>query len=72
MNGERLVAMANDIAAFFDSEPDKEIAAAQVAAHLKRYWDPRMRRDLVSVASAGPVGLAPIAARAVELCAYTA
>jgi len=41
---DRLVTMANDIAAFFAGESNKEAAAAGVANHLTRFWDPRMRR----------------------------
>ena len=48
MRIERLVAMANDIGAFFAAEPDKAEAAKNVATHLKRFWDPRMRREIVA------------------------
>lgn len=39
--------MVNDIASFFQSEPDREIALDGVASHIKRFWDPRMRRELL-------------------------
>jgi formate dehydrogenase subunit delta len=67
MDVERLVAMANDIAAFFDSEPDKTVAAEGVRFHLTRFWDPRMRREIIAHLGAGAVGLTPTARRAVEL-----
>lgn len=57
MRIERLVTMANDIGAFFDAEPDKVEAAKGVANHLKRFWDPRMRRQIVAHYQAGGVGL---------------
>jgi len=63
----RLVAMANDIAAFFDSEADKAVAAEGVRFHITRFWDPRMRREIVAHAAAGGAGLTPTARRAVEL-----
>ena len=44
MDVQRLVAMANDIAAFFDSEPDKSVAAEGVRLHMQKFWEPRMRR----------------------------
>jgi formate dehydrogenase subunit delta len=69
MNIERLVAMANDIAAFFDSEPDKAVAADGVRSHLARFWDPRMRREIIAHAEAGGAGLTATAKSAVALLA---
>jgi formate dehydrogenase subunit delta len=63
----RLVAMANDIAAFFDSEPDKAVAAEGVRFHITRFWDPRMRREIVAHAHDGGAGLSPTAKAAVLL-----
>ncbi len=65
MNAERLVAMANDIAAFFASEPDRATAVAAVANHLTKYWEPRMRREIVAHCQAGSSGLSEIAAAAI-------
>jgi formate dehydrogenase subunit delta len=56
-----------DIAAFFDSEPDKAVAAEGVRFHITRFWDPRMRREIVAHASAGGEGLTPTARSAVLL-----
>ena len=61
MNPQRLVAMANDIAAFFNAEADKEAAAEQVANHLRKFWDPRMREAIRRVAQEGGVGLSALA-----------
>ena len=47
MEAHKLVKMANEIAAFFHAEPDQAVAIEGVASHLKRFWDPRMRRELV-------------------------
>ena len=71
MDVERLVAMANDIAAFFDAEPDKAVAAEGVRFHLTRFWDPRMRREIVAHVGAGGAGLSPTARAAVEMLADT-
>ncbi len=65
----RLVAMANDIAAFFDSEPDKAVAAEGVRFHLARFWDPRMRREIIAHAKPVEQASRPTARRAVELLA---
>ena len=67
MDVERLVAMANDIAAFFDSEPDKAVAAEGVRFHITRFWDPRMRREIVAHLQSGGAGLCPTAKSAVAL-----
>ena len=57
MQIEILVRMANDIGAFFAAEPDQNEAARSVSAHLKRYWDPRMRRQIAEHYQAGGEGL---------------
>ena len=67
MRAERLVSMANDIGAFFNAEPDKAEAAKSVALHLKRYWDPRMRREIVAHYRDGGAGLDLIVRAAVGL-----
>ena len=67
MNVERLVAMANDIAAFFDSDPDKAVAAEGVRFHMTRFWDPRMRREIVAHLQGGGAGLTATAKSAVAL-----
>ena len=67
MDSGRLVAMANDIAAFFDAEPDKAVAAEGVRFHLTRFWDPRMRREILAHVEGGGAGLVPTALTAVRL-----
>ena len=70
MRADRLVTMANDIGHFFNAEPDKAEAAKSVANHIKRYWDPRMRREIVShYREAGGAGLDPLARSAIALLA---
>jgi formate dehydrogenase subunit delta len=56
MNVERLVAMVNDIAAFFTGEAGAEAPAA-VANHLRRFWDPRMRSQIVAAYRSDPSSL---------------
>jgi formate dehydrogenase subunit delta len=65
MKIERLVTMANDIAAFFAAEPDRQAAIAAVANHLTRFWDPRMRRQIIEYQRSGGEGLSVVAAGAV-------
>jgi len=47
MDAHKLVSMANQIASFFEAEGDPKAISDGVAGHLKRFWDPRMRRELV-------------------------
>jgi formate dehydrogenase subunit delta len=48
--------MANDIGAFFNADQDKAEAAKNIAGHLTRFWDPRMRREIVAHYREGGVG----------------
>jgi formate dehydrogenase subunit delta len=61
VNANRLVAMANDIAAFFAAEADRPAAAAAVANHLRKFWEPRMRRELIAHYRSGGQGLTDLA-----------
>lgn len=47
MSIERLVEMANDIGAYFDVERDDTVAIDGIRGHIKRFWEPRMRRRLL-------------------------
>lgn len=69
MGTEQLVTMANDIAAFFDSASDAGESSKNVAMHLRRYWEPRMRKEIVHYVATGGEGLVPIARAAVEILA---
>jgi formate dehydrogenase subunit delta len=50
--GERLVAMANDIGAYFRPQPREE-AIAGIAGHIQRFWTPRMRAKLTAFVAQG-------------------
>jgi formate dehydrogenase subunit delta len=69
MDVEKLVRMANQIAANSDYGPDKDKIAATVADHLRRFWTPAMREAIVEGHSGNLVDLTPTAARAVALLA---
>ena len=60
------VRMANEIAAQFRHLPD-DAAAAAVAGHLRSFWDPRMRAQLLDQVAAGDDGLDPLVLAAVAL-----
>lgn len=70
MRPEKLVTMANGIAAFFGAahggaRGGEGGGAAGVADHINKYWEPRMRSQLVeAVAQGRAVGLSPLVVEA--------
>ena len=60
---ERLIYMANQIATFFAAQAGD--AAAGTAGHLKSFWDPQMRAEIIAWKAAGGEGLDPVTAEAV-------
>lgn len=59
-SARKLVMMANQIAANLAREPDP---AAATAEHIRLFWDPSMRRDILAH---GPEGLSDTAAAAIR------
>jgi formate dehydrogenase subunit delta len=47
MKIDNLITMANQIGSFFEAMPDREEAVSDIAGHIKRFWEPRMRRALL-------------------------
>jgi len=67
MNIEHLVKMANQIGNFFSTMPDQQQARTDLAAHIKRFWEPRMRRALLEhVEQQGGAGLSDIVLEAIR------
>lgn len=48
MNDDHLVKMCNQIGTFFESMPDREQAIESLAKHLKSFWAPSMRHQLLA------------------------
>jgi formate dehydrogenase subunit delta len=66
MDIENLIKMANQIGDFFGAWPDREQGRNEITSHLKRFWDPRMRRQLAEyVDREGGAGLSPIVIEAI-------
>jgi formate dehydrogenase subunit delta len=57
MDIHRLIKMANDIASFFEPQPDPSKRLRGIADHLKNFWEPRMRRQLLEYAQQDGAGL---------------
>jgi formate dehydrogenase subunit delta len=69
MNGntDNLVHMANRIGEFFQAMPDAAEGRDGVAEHLRKFWAPAMRRDLLAhVDATQGAGLLPIVAAALQ------
>jgi formate dehydrogenase subunit delta len=64
MDVARLVYMANQIGRAFHAEGEAAAIAA-TADHLRKFWDPRMRRQIADHLAAGGEGLDPAARAAV-------
>ncbi|QSA97169.1 formate dehydrogenase subunit delta [Methylococcus sp. EFPC2] len=69
MHIENLVKMANNIGDFFQSDPDHEAAVHAVADHLKKFWDPRMRKQIIKHYDEGGEGLRELTRESVRLLA---
>ncbi|MGE0799881.1 MAG: formate dehydrogenase subunit delta [Lautropia sp.] len=47
MSVDQLIKMANQIGRFFEAMPDRDAALLGAAQHLRNFWAPRMRRELL-------------------------
>ena len=67
MHTEHLIQMANSIGDFFAAMPDAEEARADLAAHIQKFWEPRMRRGILAhLDGAQGAGLNPIVLQALQ------
>jgi formate dehydrogenase subunit delta len=48
MNIDLLIKMANQITDFWEVEAGHDVAVKEVATHLRRYWEPRMRAQIIT------------------------
>jgi formate dehydrogenase subunit delta len=58
-DGSKIIRMANQIAIFFDSQPQAEQVKG-VANHINKFWEPRMRREFFDIVDHGGAGLLPL------------
>lgn len=66
MDNSNLIKMANNIGAFFKSEPDREIAIQGVEQHIRNFWEPRMRKQIIEYSENDGSELMDIVAEAVR------
>ncbi len=62
---DKLVYMANQIGKFFAAQGEKD-AVEGVATHIKKFWEPRMRKAIFAHLDAGGAGLDPNVRKALE------
>ncbi|MBC9245865.1 formate dehydrogenase subunit delta [Paracoccus sp. 11-3] len=62
MSPDKMIRMANQIATFFKSQPGD--APEKIADHLRDFWEPRMRQQLLSYISQGGEGLDELVTKA--------
>ncbi len=48
MDLHNLIVMANRIGDFFVAQPDRDEAMAGIADHIRKFWEPRMRREILA------------------------
>lgn len=60
-----MVHMANQIALFFAPYP-KDEAVAGVTDHFQKFWEPRMRKQIIEYVAQGGGGLHELAVEAVK------
>ncbi len=65
MSPDKLAYMANQIGKFFAHEPNDK-AVESITDHLRKYWDPRMRRTIVAEYDSIKGQLDPLVQEAVE------
>lgn len=59
MDDEKMVRQANQIAQYFNVYPEDR-AKEGVRGHIRKFWEPRMRTQLINYAGAGGEGLHPL------------
>ena len=64
MSHDRLAYMANQIGRFFAHQKEEQAVAA-INDHLRKFWDPRMRKQIIDELATAQ--LDPRVRRAVEL-----
>ena len=53
MDADNLIRMANRIGDFFEAMPDREEALEGIATHIRKFWEPRMRRQFLQALDGG-------------------
>ena len=68
---EKLLRMAHQIAANLDYGDEQAVIAGNVASHLQRFWDPRMREAILIYLAEDPEAFSPVLQQALPLLTPT-
>jgi formate dehydrogenase subunit delta len=63
--GEKLVYMANQIGDFYKSYPHDQ-AVKGISEHIKKFWDPRMLKQIYQIMRQPDNGLKPYSLEAIQ------
>jgi len=64
MDSDKMVRQANQIAQYFSAYPQAR-AEEGVRGHIRKFWEPRMRAQLIEYYESGGEGLHPLVRTAV-------
>jgi len=64
MKDQDLIRMANQIAKAFAYYPE-DYAIDETRTHIRKFWEPRMRRQIMKYVADGAQGLDPVATKAI-------
>lgn len=65
MENRDMIRMVNQIAAFFEAYPHPQ-ALKGIANHVRKFWDPRMRKQLTEYIDGGGKDISPLAIAALS------
>ena len=60
-----VVRLGHDLVRNFEALPPEK-AAVEIATHIRKFWEPRMRQELLARIRWGDTGLHPLLVRATE------
>lgn len=66
VGADKLIRMAEQIAANISISDDDDVVAERVAEHLQKFWDPHMRAAILEYAEAHPASIKPQLRRALD------
>jgi|TARA_R110000851_G_scaffold278768_1_gene431941 formate dehydrogenase subunit delta len=56
VNIDQLIHLANRIGDFFDAMPDRAEGIEGVTNHIEKFWEPRMRQQILDFLAENPQG----------------
>ncbi len=66
VQANKLVRMAQQIADNNSFTPDVDVVAAKVAEHIQKFWDPRMKQQIIDYANSDEAQVTQVVARAIS------